>query len=290
MGGKPSKAVRYDGNPEAASTASQISSTTPTVTIDGRVYHSDELSSYCLPRDEEEQDRLNSQHFALKALFGSNTLSYVQENLTLEAKILDIGCGSGSWVMEMAIDHPHAHVTGIDMADMFPTMIRPENVKFELANVLNGIPYPDNTFDFVHMRLLIAAFREHEWPLVIAEIFRVLKPNGLVQLMESDFTVQRRQDPYIGSKLAKLLTNASFNIEMEDVRVLDYGDDENPVSREMLWNWKNAMHSLKPLLGHRVTQHPDQYDMVVDRFIQDCDRYHWYVKLWAYCGRKPNVA
>lgn len=89
----------------------------------------------------------------------------------------------------MAIDYPEYNIIGADMSDMFPTTIRPENVKFELYNVLNGLPYPDDTFDFVHMRLMIIAFRENEWPFVLKEIYRVLKPGGLVQLMESDFTV-----------------------------------------------------------------------------------------------------
>lgn len=89
----------------------------------------------------------------------------------------------------MAIDYPQYKITGLDMADMFPTTIRPENVKFELHNILNGLPYPDQTFDYVHMRLLITGLRTEEWPTVIAEIHRVLKPGGLVQLVESDFTV-----------------------------------------------------------------------------------------------------
>lgn len=92
-------------------------------------------------------------------------------------------------VQEMAIEHPNAHVTGIDMADMFPTAIRPENVTFQLCNILDGLPYEDNTFDFVHMRQLIVALRAKEWPAVLNEIYRVLKPGGLVQLVESDFTV-----------------------------------------------------------------------------------------------------
>lgn len=90
----------------------------------------------------------------------------------------------------MAIDHPQYHITGLDMADMFPTAIRPENVKFDLHNIVNGLPYPDNTFDYVNMRLLIVSLKTTEWPMVIAEIFRVLKPGGLVQLVESDFTVK----------------------------------------------------------------------------------------------------
>lgn len=90
----------------------------------------------------------------------------------------------------MATEHPNAHVTGLDMSDMFPTAIRPENVTFQLANILDGLPYEDNTFDFVHMRQLVVALRSNEWLTVIQEIYRVLKPGGLIQLVESDFTVR----------------------------------------------------------------------------------------------------
>ncbi len=108
----------------------------------------------------------------------------------------------------MAIDHPEFEMTGVDMADMFPTTIRPENVKFELLNILDGLPYPDNSFDFVHMRLMIIAFRSTEWPVVLKEIFRVLKPGGLVQLVESDFTV--RINIYLLSIPKRYLTTYFF--------------------------------------------------------------------------------
>ncbi|KAG0180845.1 hypothetical protein DFQ28_000335 [Apophysomyces sp. BC1034] len=143
-----------------------------------------------MPRDEAEQDRLNSQHFSIKAVYGGNILPRVLQDLPTKAEILDIGCGSGSWVMEVAIDHPSAHVIGVDIADMFPMTIRPENVQFQLHNVLQGLPFEDNTFDFVHMRLMIGALRNNEWPMVLAEIDRVLKPAGYVQLVEGDFTVR----------------------------------------------------------------------------------------------------
>jgi ubiquinone/menaquinone biosynthesis C-methylase UbiE len=97
----------------------------------------------------------------------------------------------------MAIEYPDFQMTGLDMADMFPATIRPENVKFELHNVLDGLPYPDNSFDFIHMRLMIIALRSSEWPFVLNEIFRVLKPGGLVELVESDFTVCSSERYYI---------------------------------------------------------------------------------------------
>lgn len=62
MGAKPSKAAHHrDPSLETTSIPSSVQTTTsPTINIDGRIYHNIESSSYYLPRDEEEQDRLNS--------------------------------------------------------------------------------------------------------------------------------------------------------------------------------------------------------------------------------------
>lgn len=89
----------------------------------------------------------------------------------------------------MAVEYPEFKFIGLDMADMFPTTIRPENVKFQLHNILHGLPFHDNTFDFVNMRIMLTAFLIDEWPFVIKEIYRVLKPGGFVELMESKFPV-----------------------------------------------------------------------------------------------------
>ncbi|CAO3617561.1 unnamed protein product [Mucor hiemalis] len=221
---------------------SAISQSANSIIIEGRQYHNLDSSTYCLPRDELEQDRLNSQHFSLKALLEGNVLPSIPTSLPRNAKVLDLGCGSGCWVMEMAIDYPEYEMTGVDMADMFPTTIRPENVKFDLINILDGLPYPDNYFDFVHMRLMIIAFRSSEWDYVLKEIFRVLKPGGLVELVESDFTEKTNvqivetfngeffqamqeagQDPWIGSKLSGLLSENQFDVYDVQERYLSYG-------------------------------------------------------------------
>jgi ubiquinone/menaquinone biosynthesis C-methylase UbiE len=90
----------------------------------------------------------------------------------------------------MAVNYPEHNFTGIDLSDMFPTTIRPENAKFELMNVLGGLPFDDNTFDFVNMRFMATAFCTNEWPMIIKEIYRVLKDDGVVELMETDFPVK----------------------------------------------------------------------------------------------------
>lgn len=66
--------------------------------------------------------------------------------------MLDLGCGPGAWAMEIAGEYPKSSIIGIDMTPMFPREIKPTNCAFYQYNVLEGIPFDDDTFDYVFMR------------------------------------------------------------------------------------------------------------------------------------------
>ncbi|KAG0739696.1 hypothetical protein G6F16_003602 [Rhizopus arrhizus] len=51
---------------------------------------------------------------------------------------------------------------------------------------VQGLSYADNTFDFVHIRFLVLALREDQWPMTIKELARVTKPGGMIQMTELD--------------------------------------------------------------------------------------------------------
>lgn len=100
------------------------------------------------------------------------------------AKILDVGCGPGTWIMDVATEYPNSEFIGIDMCDIFPNNIRPANVSFQVGNVLDGLNFEDNTFDMVSLRFFVLAFRKEEWVGVLKEIRRVLKPGGYMLSIE----------------------------------------------------------------------------------------------------------
>ncbi|GIC85270.1 class I SAM-dependent methyltransferase [Aspergillus udagawae] len=50
--------------------------------------------------------------------------------------------------------------------------------------------FPSNHFDLVHSRLLATGINRARWPSYLADIKRVLKPGGWVQLVEIYFNVQ----------------------------------------------------------------------------------------------------
>jgi hypothetical protein len=61
---------------------------------------------------------------------------------------------------------------------------RPLNYSFATGNILEGLPFPDASFDFTHQRLLITAIPKDRWPSVIAELARVTRPGGWIELAE----------------------------------------------------------------------------------------------------------
>ncbi|CAG8666510.1 24601_t:CDS:2 [Cetraspora pellucida] len=137
--------------------------------VHGRRFHNDVNSKYILPNDDEEVDRLQLQHFLYRTIWNGNYSAPVAEILEHgNCNVLDVG------------------FIGIDISPMFPTGIKPSNLTFHTANVLKGLPFPDNHFDFVYMRFLIIAFTEEEWNTVIDELIRVVKPGGWIELMEGN--------------------------------------------------------------------------------------------------------
>ena len=144
---------------------------------------------YPLPKDMSEINRLDFQHYLLRTGFGGNFIAPI----SAPRAILDVGSGSGRWSMEAATLFPAAQVVGVDLVP--PAVddaqvlghgldVRPINYSFATGNILEGLPFPDASFDFVHQRLLITAIPMDRWPGVIAELARVTRPGGWVELAE----------------------------------------------------------------------------------------------------------
>ncbi|CAI2185370.1 17066_t:CDS:2, partial [Funneliformis geosporum] len=154
--------------------------------IGGRRYHNVVDSKYYLPNDLTEIDRLEKQHYLFRHIWQGNFSAPVHEHLRKKenhACVLDVGCGPGTWVTEMAYEYPSAVFVGVDISPIFPSELKkPENATF-LQNMLDGLPFEDDTFDFVYQRFLASAISEEQWKdEVIYELYRVTKPGGWVEL------------------------------------------------------------------------------------------------------------
>lgn len=58
-----------------------------------------------------------------------------------------------------------------------------------VADVLEGLPYPDDHFDFVLMNHTLQMFHWDELPVVLAEVKRVMKPGATLRILTPDFHV-----------------------------------------------------------------------------------------------------
>lgn len=187
---------------------------------------------YALPHDSEEINRLDFQHYLLRFAFQGNYAAPVQH----PARILDVGCGTGRWAREVAANFPSARVVGMDVmpprADeaAAPSALdaRSPNYTFAPGNVLEGLPLPDASFDFVHMRLLFLAIPADRWPFVVGELCRVTRPGGWVELVEAGpeehggpavdqllawgtaLLARRGVDAQYGHRIGELLRNAGL--------------------------------------------------------------------------------
>jgi ubiquinone/menaquinone biosynthesis C-methylase UbiE len=84
----------------------------------------------------------------------------------------------------MANTYSNSNFTGIDVSATWPTEIRPRNTDFVVGNVIHELPFEDNAFDFVYMRFLGMGVPNYQYPIVLASLFRVLKPGGWIELVE----------------------------------------------------------------------------------------------------------
>ena len=134
--------------------------------------------AYVLPRHPAELDRLDVQHYALREALGANYLAPVGR----PARVLDVGTGTGQWVYDLCRKFPEALVVGLDLEPSKPGA--PANYASLRANVLDGLPFMDDRFDFVHQRLLFTGVPLNAWPGLVAELVRTARPGGWIELVE----------------------------------------------------------------------------------------------------------
>ncbi|KAG1194817.1 hypothetical protein G6F70_008715 [Rhizopus microsporus] len=131
-----------------------------------------------------EVDRNHQQHWVLRHIFQCNFHAPVHKQLENGIQVLDSGCGPATWTLEMGDAYPNSKFIGIDVSALFPENIKPPNVEFITGNIAKNIPFDDNTFDYIHQRLVILGLTEKDWQNNLKELYRILKPGGYLELAE----------------------------------------------------------------------------------------------------------
>lgn len=117
-----------------------------------------------------------------------------QVNLTHLKHLLDVGCGTGGWLIETAKTYPTIpQLTGVDISHKMIEYAREQaniqqvhdRVTFLLMDALRMLEFPENVFDFVNMRFGQSFMRTWDWPKLLQEFLRVTRPGGIIQITET---------------------------------------------------------------------------------------------------------
>ena len=110
--------------------------------------------------------------------------------------VLDVGCGTGGWLIETARAYPHmSRLVGVDVSKRMIDYARAQaeaqqvgdRVEFRVMDALRMLEFPDYSFDLVNQRLGASFLRTWEWPKILSEYQRVSQPTGVIRVTEADF-------------------------------------------------------------------------------------------------------
>ena len=110
--------------------------------------------------------------------------------------VLDIACGPGGWVLDVARAYPQMQVTGFDTDRMLVEFARAQaqmyhldNTHFRVMDATKPLKFADASFDFVNARLLVSFMLPQKWPRLMQECVRILRPGGILRLTECEVAI-----------------------------------------------------------------------------------------------------
>ena len=112
---------------------------------------------------------------------------------------LDVACGPGGWALEVAEENRYrerVHVHAFDISESSIQYAQAlaqarilSNMSFRVMDATNPWDYPDQFCDLVNIQLVAGFVLPEQWPHMLQECWRVLRPGGIVRLTETDVAI-----------------------------------------------------------------------------------------------------
>ncbi len=108
--------------------------------------------------------------------------------------VLELGCGQGEWALALAEAHPDLEVAGVDASRALVALASSHACDALLYNASFGVAdltcppfdFSDASFDLVTASFLRSRLEEAQFPPLLAECHRLLKPGGWLRLVECE--------------------------------------------------------------------------------------------------------
>ncbi len=142
--------------------------------------------------NEEELLRVANQDRLVTASMGGVLPEQVDPSAF--RRVLDVACGAGSWVIEAAQTYPEMSLVGVDVNRRMIEYARAQavahhvndQVEFHVMDALSILDFPDASFDLVNLRFAVSFVRTWDWPRLLSELLRIMRPGGVVRLTDEE--------------------------------------------------------------------------------------------------------
>ncbi|HEU5380748.1 MAG TPA: class I SAM-dependent methyltransferase [Ktedonobacteraceae bacterium] len=169
-----------------------------------------EKNTYLLnPETVEEMTRLARQGSLITQAIGLfpegidlSHLPSLEPDELRTPRLLDIGCGPGDWALDVAARYPHVQITGIDISQLMVSYATTEaanrelfNVDFQVMDALEPLPFADESFDVINIRVAVGFVPRERWSALFSECKRLVRRGGLLISIEGEGGVTTYQNP-----------------------------------------------------------------------------------------------
>lgn len=234
--------------------------------------------------------------------------------ITRGMRVADLGCGSGKTTYFLnRLVQPTGETIGVDFSEQrieyAQSHYREKGLSFHRRDIKDSLE-DLGTFDFIWVRFVLEYYRTDSFD-IIKDITRILKPGGILCLIDLDFncliyfglsprleraissvigTIERELnfDPYAGKKLYAYV----YDLGYQDIRVdlrphnLIYGDP----SEKDIFNWTKKMALIEGVSEDHFEAYKggrEEFLAELNAFINDPRRFA-YTPLIACRGIKPE--
>ena len=107
-------------------------------------------------------------------------------------RVLDLGCGPGGWVQEVAFANPEVEAVGVDISQQMIAYAQMQarvqglsNAQFRVMDIRQHLDFPNDYFGLVNARQ-IAFLPPSAWPAFLRECLRITRPGGFLRFTETE--------------------------------------------------------------------------------------------------------